>query len=156
MATTIVSAPGKVLLAGGYLVLDPAYSGLVVATSSRFYCVVRPASPSTSSGITVRAGQFPAESSIWTYSLTPTDNGLEVSANGEGRNKFVEITLRNAVQVIVETVAAREGATAGDAARKVLEGIDGGLEVIVLADNDFYSQRDQVSPADDHKQAILD
>jgi phosphomevalonate kinase len=31
-----VSAPGKVLLAGGYLVLDRAYSGLVLGTSARF------------------------------------------------------------------------------------------------------------------------
>jgi phosphomevalonate kinase len=38
--TTVVSSPGKVLLAGGYLVLDPKYSGVVVATSSRFYTVV--------------------------------------------------------------------------------------------------------------------
>jgi phosphomevalonate kinase len=41
MVTTVVSAPGKVLLAGGYLVLDRKYTGLVVATSSRFYTVVR-------------------------------------------------------------------------------------------------------------------
>lgn len=145
MSTTIVSAPGKVLLAGGYLVLDPAYSGLVVATSSRFYCVVRPASSSTSSGITVRAGQFPSESSIWSYTLNPVDSGLDVTADGEGKNKFVEISLRNAVQVVVETVAAREGLSAGEAAKRVSESTHGGLEVVVLADNDFYSQRDQVS-----------
>jgi len=41
MTTTAVSAPGKVLLAGGYLVLDPAYSGVVVSTSARFYTTVR-------------------------------------------------------------------------------------------------------------------
>lgn len=39
--TTVVSAPGKVLVAGGYLVLDPTYSGVVVSTSSRFYTVVK-------------------------------------------------------------------------------------------------------------------
>jgi len=144
MTTTIVSAPGKVLLAGGYLVLDPAYSGLVVATSSRFYCVVRPTSSSTS-GITVRAGQFPSESSIWSYTLNPVDSGLDVTADGEQRNKFVEISLRNAVQVVVEMVAAREGLSVGQAAKRVLESTHGGLEVVVLADNDFYSQRDQVS-----------
>ncbi|THH07989.1 hypothetical protein EW145_g3017 [Phellinidium pouzarii] len=33
---TVVSASGKVLLAGGYLVLDQKYSGTVVSTSSRF------------------------------------------------------------------------------------------------------------------------
>lgn len=38
---TVVSAPGKVLIAGGYLVLDPAYPGLVISTTSRFYTVIR-------------------------------------------------------------------------------------------------------------------
>ena len=37
----IVSAPGKVLVAGGYLVLDQKYSGVVVSTSSRFYTVIQ-------------------------------------------------------------------------------------------------------------------
>lgn len=32
-----VSAPGKVLITGGYLVLDPKHAGLVLASSARFY-----------------------------------------------------------------------------------------------------------------------
>ena len=60
---TLVSSPGKVLLAGGYLVLDPAYSGLVVSTSSRFYTLIDAISapPSASEGpiqIRVRSPQF--------------------------------------------------------------------------------------------------
>lgn len=60
---TVVSSPGKVLLAGGYLVLDPAYSGLVVSTSSRFYTVIdaisAPASPTDAPiQIRVRSPQF--------------------------------------------------------------------------------------------------
>jgi phosphomevalonate kinase len=43
----VVSAPGKVLIAGGYLVLDPAYSGLVISTTSKFYAVIRPLKPGT-------------------------------------------------------------------------------------------------------------
>ena len=31
------SAPGKVLLSGGYLILDQPYSGLVLSTSARFF-----------------------------------------------------------------------------------------------------------------------
>ena len=38
---TTCSAPGKILLAGGYLVLDPAYSGLVLSLSARIYATVR-------------------------------------------------------------------------------------------------------------------
>lgn len=92
--TTCISAPGKVLVAGGYLVLDQRYDGLVLATSSRFYTVVRNTSTSTGADrdsgsgasddadaavdgadgrngecearITVTAAQFPSGSS-WSY-----------------------------------------------------------------------------------------
>lgn len=37
---TVVSCPGKVLLAGGYLVLDPSHQALVISTPSRFFTVV--------------------------------------------------------------------------------------------------------------------
>lgn len=36
------SAPGKVLVAGGYLVLERPNAGLVLSTSARFYAIVRP------------------------------------------------------------------------------------------------------------------
>ena len=37
---TVVSASGKVLLAGGYLILERKYSGMVIGTSARFYTVI--------------------------------------------------------------------------------------------------------------------
>lgn len=40
---TVVSCPGKVLVAGGYLVLDRQHQGFVSATPSRFYTVVQDA-----------------------------------------------------------------------------------------------------------------
>lgn len=39
-ATTAVSAPGKVLLTGGYLVLDRNYTGTVFALDARIHVVV--------------------------------------------------------------------------------------------------------------------
>lgn len=63
MAVTVISAPGKVLVAGGYLVLDPAFSGVVVSTSSRFYTVIE--NGSRPSAIVVRSPQF--ERATWTY-----------------------------------------------------------------------------------------
>ncbi|KAH8696141.1 phosphomevalonate kinase [Talaromyces proteolyticus] len=51
-ATTAVSAPGKVLLTGGYLVLDRKYSGTVFALDARIHAIVeqvhrdRPPTPS--------------------------------------------------------------------------------------------------------------
>ena len=70
MFPTVVSAPGKVLLAGGYLVLDPKYSGIVVSTSSRFYSVVSPAP--TPGLVTVNSPQF--INAVWKYSVRP--NGI--------------------------------------------------------------------------------
>lgn len=77
MSSTLVSAPGKVLIAGGYLVLDPAYPGLVIATDSRFYTLVRPlaASPAaedaSSFTLRVRSPQFTG--ALWEYVAAVTD-----------------------------------------------------------------------------------
>ncbi len=37
MHSTLASAPGKVLITGGYLVLEPRFTGLVLSVSARFY-----------------------------------------------------------------------------------------------------------------------
>jgi len=67
MTPLVLSAPGKVLLAGGYLVLDPAYSGVVVSTSSRFYTVI---SKGIHGHITVRSPQFINASWSYTWSIS--------------------------------------------------------------------------------------
>ena len=54
--TLVISAPGKVLIAGGYLVLDPKYSGVVISTSSRFYTIIRDSG--AGSQVQVRSPQF--------------------------------------------------------------------------------------------------
>jgi hypothetical protein len=38
----VVSAPGKVLITGAYLVLERPNAGLVLSTSARFYAIVKP------------------------------------------------------------------------------------------------------------------
>lgn len=40
-ATTTVSAPGKVLVAGGYLVLDRPNVGVVLAATARFFTSIK-------------------------------------------------------------------------------------------------------------------
>jgi phosphomevalonate kinase len=81
---TVVSCPGKVLIAGGYLVLDPSYSGLVVATSSRFYTVARSlatvATPDAPLSISVKSPQF--IDGRWTYELQRNGDELLVEALG--------------------------------------------------------------------------
>jgi phosphomevalonate kinase len=81
-STTVVSSPGKVLLAGGYLVLDPRYSGIVVSTSSRFYTVVQAdhVLNSKSNGlIRVRSPQF--LDAVWHYSVTVDGGVVNVAAH---------------------------------------------------------------------------
>ncbi|WVQ95433.1 phosphomevalonate kinase [Kwoniella sp. CBS 9459] len=154
---TIVSSPGKVLLAGGYLVLDRAYSGVVVATSSRFYSVVSELSSDTSSAssseeaiISVRAGQFPREASTWIYSLSVTSDELVLQQTNEdsvGKNKFIYISLLKTLEVAYESIVqgGRDGSSAAiELIRRVRR--DGqGVDIVVLADNDFYSQREQLA-----------
>ncbi|XP_070038482.1 phosphomevalonate kinase, peroxisomal [Nicotiana tomentosiformis] len=38
----IASAPGKVLMTGGYLVLERPNAGIVLNTNARFYAIVKP------------------------------------------------------------------------------------------------------------------
>jgi phosphomevalonate kinase len=65
--STVVSAPGKVLIAGGYLVLDPAFSGTVVSTSSRFYTVIQDREVKSSNKIRVSSPQF--LEATWDYEV---------------------------------------------------------------------------------------
>lgn len=87
--TTVVSSPGKVLLAGGYLVLDPRYPGVVVSTSSRFYTVVSESDaprvsvpgPPAPVQIRVRSPQF--VDAAWLYFAT-IDAGVRVEQVADG------------------------------------------------------------------------
>lgn len=79
--TVAVSAPGKVLLAGGYLVLDRDYTGLVFGLDARIHVHIRPLI--TTSGvdlqeIIVKSPQF--THAVWDYGyrLTEQDGGMQV------------------------------------------------------------------------------
>lgn len=74
MAATTVSAPGKVLVAGGYLVLDPSYFGVVYASDARFYAHVvtrhapaTPDAPHAPPTLRVRSPQF--HDAAWVYEV---------------------------------------------------------------------------------------
>ena len=138
-ASTLVYAPGKVLLAGGFLVLDPQYFGIVISTSARFYTLIRPLStPSSESKdirIQVQAAQFPTQESVWEYDLSLSEGiALKPVAEKDEGNKFVQLTVDCALRYALEVVG-EEG---------VRKGLGNGVEIVVLADNDFYSQSDKV------------
>ncbi|TVY87523.1 Phosphomevalonate kinase, partial [Lachnellula willkommii] len=80
--STAVSAPGKVLLAGGYLVLDRAYTGLVFGLSARIHVLVHDIDTSSGvelSEIVVQSPQF--LEAIWSYGyhLNGDDGGVNVT-----------------------------------------------------------------------------
>lgn len=72
---TAVSAPGKVLLAGGYLVLDRAYTGLVFGLSARIHVVVRDAAHPE---IVVESPQFRDASWAYSYHVAGEEGGVDV------------------------------------------------------------------------------
>ncbi|KAG0000475.1 phosphomevalonate kinase [Entomortierella chlamydospora] len=139
--TTIVSAPGKVLIAGGYLVLVPTFSGLVVATDARFYTLIRPNSNKSqpSSGkfkITVRSPQF--DNATWNYRVTIQEGSkdVKVSASEEdsSRNTFVELALVYSFGILGHLVPVES----------IVQKLETGLDIVIAGNNDFYSQRNEL------------
>ncbi|KAL1584041.1 hypothetical protein WHR41_08157 [Cladosporium halotolerans] len=132
-AAVAVSAPGKVLLAGGYLVLDREYNGLVFGLDARIHCVVQdvPTRNGVSlSEITVRSPQF--EDAVWEYGYTliERDGGMQmrplrIDADLKlNRNPFVETALCYALSYVT-TVSGNPIITPS--------------AITILADNDYYS-----------------
>lgn len=81
MASVVASAPGKVLLAGGYLILDRSHTGLVFGLNARIHVHVKtlPTSPGVSlSEVIVRSPQFREAEWRYGYRKTEDNGGVEV------------------------------------------------------------------------------
>ncbi|KAI1099357.1 Phosphomevalonate kinase [Jackrogersella minutella] len=130
---TAVSAPGKVLLAGGYLVLDRQYTGLVFGLSARINVVAQEIKTSKGvqlSEIVVDSPQFLEARWRYGYHLASEDGGIKLTQLQSGSNispnPFVEITLAYALTYITGHV-------------KPPYAFDP-VQFTILADNDYYSQ----------------
>ncbi|KAI7787361.1 phosphomevalonate kinase [Diaporthe eres] len=132
--TTAVSAPGKVLLAGGYLVTDRDYTGLVFGLDARINVVAR--GIPTSKGvqlteIVVESPQFVG--GIWRYGyhLAPEDGGITVTQLQVGSsyqpNPFIETTLTYVLTYISRVAHQRPSHSIRSA------------RLTILADTDYYS-----------------
>jgi phosphomevalonate kinase len=80
--TVAVSAPGKVLLAGGYLVLDRDYTGLVFGLSARINVVTGQISTSPGVQLTeivVESPQFLDARWRYGYHRADADGGIKVT-----------------------------------------------------------------------------
>lgn len=138
-----ISAPGKVLVAGGYLVLEHPNLGVSVATSSRFYTTIKlqphtENTPATRSCLTivVDSPQFYTQ---YTYVYNPATN--KVTGKGDNANPFVEKCV-DLTMAFIKEFKTQEGSD--------LERILGAfshshyLEIVLQANNDFYSQIKEV------------
>ncbi|KAK3368809.1 phosphomevalonate kinase [Lasiosphaeria ovina] len=132
---TAVSAPGKVLLAGGYLVLDREYTGLVFGLSARINVVAQEIHTSEGVHLTeivVESPQFLEAQWRYGYHLAAEDGGIKVTQLQIGSrivaNPFVETTLNYALTYIAR-VGKHKPTHSVKSAR-----------LTILADNDYYSQ----------------
>ncbi|KAJ1649810.1 phosphomevalonate kinase [Dispira simplex] len=143
MQTTVVSSPGKVLLAGGYLVLDQHYQGLVVGASARFYCAVTTFKPHNESylgentfPVVVQSPQFESGEWVYTLSYLPELKLWKLSENTALRNPFIEIVLFYTFNLLEYTLGHETF---------VQHWNNAGLKVKVFGDNDFYSQQERLT-----------
>ncbi|KIY73027.1 phosphomevalonate kinase [Cylindrobasidium torrendii FP15055 ss-10] len=129
--STVVSAPGKVLIAGGYLVLEPAYSGIVISASSRFYTVITDKDGIGAFTIQVRSPQF--VDATWKYTVSVSEARVDVQehADNTSKNKFVYLALKKTLDFSHEVVGASSLSAT----------LTQGLDIAIAGDNDFYSQR---------------
>eukprot|EP00752_Nemacystus_decipiens_P017941 g16082.t1 len=154
---TTVSAPGKVLVAGGYLVLDRPNVGVVLAATARFFSSVKwtdekvPA-PAHETGersqplvrIKVESPQF---RSVHWYECVVYDGRLPIllASSDQKPNVFVERALTYTLGYLLqaEKAGSGESTTVKDYLRDA--GDRGHVLAIKLrADNDFYSQTRQL------------
>jgi hypothetical protein len=80
--STAVSAPGKVFLAGGYLVLDRAYTALVFGLSARIHILVNDIETGSGvelSEIVVQSPQFRDATWNYGYHLAEDQGGIQVT-----------------------------------------------------------------------------
>ncbi|KAK0923792.1 phosphomevalonate kinase [Friedmanniomyces endolithicus] len=139
-----VSAPGKVLLAGGYLVLDREYTGLVFGLDARIHVNVQ-AIP-TSSGVTlneivVQSPQFQDAAWEYGYRLAERDGGMSVTplrvpgAYLRRLRSYSDADLNLNRNVFIETTVSYALSYVASLSSPMISP----ASVTILADNDYYS-----------------
>ncbi|KAI8679753.1 Phosphomevalonate kinase [Fusarium keratoplasticum] len=132
--TVAVSAPGKVFLAGGYLVLDQQYTAFVFGLDARINIIAGEIHTTPGVQLTeivVDSPQFLEAQWRYGYHLAEEGGGIKVTQLQVGAkinpNPFVETTLSYALTYI-DRVAGQRPTHSMTSAR-----------LIILADNDYYS-----------------
>ncbi|KAJ7953388.1 Phosphomevalonate kinase [Quillaja saponaria] len=138
----VASAPGKVLMTGGYLILERPNAGLVLSTNARFYAIVKPVHEDVRpdswawawTDIKLTSPQLSRESM---YKLELKTFTIQCASSSESGNPFVE----QAVQYAVAAAHATSDNNKKNLLQKLLLQ---GLDITILGSNDFYSYRNQI------------
>ncbi|WCJ21736.1 Phosphomevalonate kinase peroxisomal [Euphorbia peplus] len=138
----VASAPGKVLMTGGYLILERPNAGIVLSTNARFYAIVKPLYDAIRpdswawawTDVKLTSPQLCRES---TYKLSVKNLTLECVSSSQSRNPFVE-------QVVRYAVAAAHATLDKDKKDALIKLLLQGLDITILGSNDFYSYRNQI------------
>ena len=142
-STVAISAPGKVLFTGGFLVLDRQHTGLVLGLNARIHVNITPWETSQSNqrarflgrGILVRSPQF--SDAHWLYESRKSNNNAAIDVTQvvdledytQTGNKFVETTLRYVLTYLSHLSRCLEHS----------------IVITILADDDYYSQQTKTS-----------
>ncbi|CAM9599342.1 unnamed protein product [Ectocarpus fasciculatus] len=158
---TTVSAPGKVLVAGGYLVLDRPNIGVVLAATARFFTSVKwteektpapvaapvPEEGSQESLLRVKVESPQFRSVHWYECVVYEDGRLPVllASSDQTSNVFVERALTYVLGYLLQAKGVG-GGKSNDMKETVRSARDKGhaLAIKLRADNDFYSQTSQL------------
>ncbi|XP_010261591.1 PREDICTED: phosphomevalonate kinase [Nelumbo nucifera] len=139
----VASAPGKVLMTGGYLILERPNAGLVLSTNARFYAIVKPIYEDVEpeswawawTDVKLTSPQLSREIA---YKMSLKHLTLQHVSSRDSSNPFVE----QAVQYSVATAnAILVDKNKKDLLHKLLLQ---GLDITILGCNDFYSYRNQI------------
>lgn len=88
------STPGKALIIGGYLVLNPEYRSFVLALSARMHAVVRATSRPHISGVFLKVTSSQFNNDQWNYRVS-LENGFIPLEINDLNNPFIEQTIFN-------------------------------------------------------------
>ncbi|KAG8382098.1 hypothetical protein BUALT_Bualt05G0041100 [Buddleja alternifolia] len=138
----VASAPGKVLMTGGYLILERPNAGIVLSTNARFYAIVKPLYEEITpdswawkwTDVKLTSPQMARETM---YKLSLKHLLIQCLSSSDSRNPFVEYALQYAIAAAHATFDK----TKKEALHKLLLQ---GLDITILGCNEFYSYRNQI------------
>ncbi|OLY82701.1 putative phosphomevalonate kinase [Smittium mucronatum] len=154
---TVIASPGKVLIVGGYLVLNKSYSGLVISVDARVYSAVRTISHTQNtptSQFSVKVNSFQFTDGFWEYIVkrsveadgSLTTSVVQVENEHSTKNKFIHTVLETVFWII----SHRNPEEINNLCDK-----SSTVSIVLGTDNDFYSQRSHFDSPSPSSQSIV-